>query len=388
MDFLAVHRFANTVQTAHLFARQENVTAPDITTATAEDLHGVLGQWAVVCNGINISSMVCSIIVILSTIVVAFVNRSLLNRPSLRISTCIALCDLSFSICQVFVFNNDYMSGLSETHLRAIVWIMAGSNVSFVFLSSCMGIQLLLTVLTNKNHWAEAIRPYYEVTSIFCGFLITHPYMYVFKNIKWIPVAQLFYFREEESAGKRNIWLVQWMWIFGGVAFLFVIALLTYIKMSRAWKATETSINRYRTPEKLDLLDLDSDSDTMQQISDERKRYIRSVTLRVTCYPIIPIITLSFTLLCNLLSATPFWLYVMSNLMPSTQGMLNFLVYTMNPSLDVYRKRLAERTRGAKRRTRARFGKLEGTESMSDFPITFSEPSSVYSDRDNFKYTA
>ncbi|KAJ2720819.1 hypothetical protein GGI07_004385 [Coemansia sp. Benny D115] len=279
----------------------------------------------------------------------------------------------------MFIFNNGYMSNLPQIHLRGILWVMAGSSVTFVFLSTCMGIQLLLTVLTHNAHWAAVIQPWYEVGSFFCGFLITHPYMYLFKEVRWIPSAQLFYLNDAIKVSRRNVWLIQWMWIFTGIVFLFGIAIFTYLKMSQIWRAA--SVNQ-GLPEKLDLLD----SNTMHAMTDERRKYIRSVTLRVTCYPVIPIVTQLMVVVGNLMPVPPYWVFVMGNLMPSTQGVFNFLVYMMNPALDIYRKRFIKRMLGIKQSTREKFGRLDDTESTRHFPAC-SQPSSVYStQKDQFVF--
>ncbi|KAJ2900548.1 hypothetical protein GGI21_004128 [Coemansia aciculifera] len=359
---------------------RDGSAATNATKPLPANLHGVLGDWAVVGYGINVCSIVLSVIVILATIVLVFRNRSLIARPSMRISTSIAACDVIYSVCQMFIFNNDYMTKLSETRLRVMLWIMSGSSVSFVFLSSCMGIQLLLTVLTRNSHWATVIQPYYEVSSFFLAFLITHPYLYIFEAVMWIPSAQVYYLKDADvSTSRRNLWLIQWMWIFMGIVFLFFVAVFTYLKMSQVWREASAT---HGAPEKLDLLD----TATLNALSEERKKYIRSVTLRVTCYPIIPILTQTLLVVGNLLAAPPYWLFVLSNVLPSTQGTLNFIVYCMNPALDVYRKSLMTRLRGTRKKREENFGKLSDTESTRHLPSP-SLPSSAYSaQKDDYAY--
>ncbi|KAJ1955017.1 hypothetical protein EC988_002114 [Linderina pennispora] len=183
-----------------------NSTAPVV---PPKEFHGPLGDWAVVCHGLNICSVVCCIIVLLSSTVFVIKNRNLLSRPSLRLSTSIAVCDLIYSVSQLFVFNNEYMSGRNELTVRAMLWIMAGASVTFVLLSTCMGIQLLLTVLTRKSRYAYRIQPYYEVASFFIGFFVTHPYMYLFTKVAWLPTAQSFHIRAPMHVFFRNLWLMQ-----------------------------------------------------------------------------------------------------------------------------------------------------------------------------------
>ncbi|KAJ2590304.1 hypothetical protein H4R99_007149, partial [Coemansia sp. RSA 1722] len=188
--------------------------------------------------------------------------------------------------------------------------------------------------------------------------------------VAWVTSAQLFYLSDTVSVSRRNVWLIQWMWVFAGIVFLFCIAVFTYLKMSQVWRAT----NSQGTPEKLDLLD----TNTMHAMTDERKKYIRSVTFRVTCYPVIPIVTQLMLVICNLMAAPPYWLFVMANVMPSTQGILNFLVYMMNPALDIYRKKFIKRMLGIKQKTKEKFGKLEDSDETIDLYPSISQPSSLY----------
>lgn len=358
-------------------------------------LHGALGNWAVVCYGINICSTICSCLVISGTLLLLFKNRPLLNRPSLRISTSIAACDTIYSVCQMFVFNNSFMKQLPEINLRVMLWLMAASSVAFVFLSSCMGIHLILTVLTKKAHWANRIQFWYEPVSFFLALLITHPYLYMFHSVVWIESAQLFYLQDTVSVSRRNVWLIQWMWIFMGIVFLFFIAVFTYLKMSQVWTATpeNSQPNGGGGP-------------TKQAISEERKKYVRSVTFRVTCYPVIPILTQTMLVVGNLMEAPPYWIFVLGYLLPSCQGTLNFLVYLMNPALDIYRTAIVDFILCVNRRRRRRNTKSEqifnileekiamenDSESTYYLPTSVAKPSSTYStDKDSYyidyKYT-
>ncbi|KAJ2712852.1 hypothetical protein H4R19_002545 [Coemansia spiralis] len=337
-------------------------------------LHGVLGKWAVVGFGINICSIVCSASVILATCYVCLTNVKLMRRPSLRIATAIAVCDLMYSACQVMVFNNKYMSSLAESRLRAILWVMAGSTVSFVLLSTCMGIQLALAVVTRRGRLALMVQPWYEVASFTAGFLITHPYLYLFRSVRWIPTAQVFYLEDNVAVARRNLWLIQWMWVFASIVFLFCIAVATYMRMSGSWKETAERSSP-GMPEKLDLLD----SGTMQMITPERGRYIRSVTLRVTMYPMIPVVTQTMVVVGNLLSRAPFWLFVLANIMPTIQGVLNFIAYVMSPALDEYRKPLVKRLLGIKGKTGPEFGPLASTDDSQPPSPASTLPRNTYS---------
>ncbi|KAJ1845138.1 hypothetical protein LPJ70_002638, partial [Coemansia sp. RSA 2708] len=283
------------------------------------------------------------------------------------ISTAIAVCDIIYSVCQMFIFNNTYMSNLTEIHLRAFLWLMAGSTVTFIFLSVCMGIQLVLMVLANQRLMAERVQPWYEVVSFLTGFLITHPYMYLFKSVRWVPTAQMFYLEDDISVSKRNVWLIHWTWVFVGIVFLFCVAIAVYLQMARVWRA---KAEFQRPPEHLDKL-----RSRDGRYTDAERRHIRSVTTRVTLYPMIPVITQTMVVTCNLLPRPPFWLFVMANIMPTLQGTFNFLVYIMNPALDVFRKALVDLFLCRSYVP----DKIELSDSMQHLPSTLRGPGSLYS---------
>ncbi|KAJ1667478.1 hypothetical protein EV178_001472 [Coemansia sp. RSA 1646] len=80
-----------------------------------------------------------------------------------------------------------------------------------------------------------------------------------------------------------------------------------------------------------------------QPMSKERQRYIRSVCIRILAYPLIPIITQIWVVAANMAPKAPMWLYVMANIVPATQGILNFLAFTANPAWDQFRGKLLKR---------------------------------------------
>ncbi|KAJ2451810.1 hypothetical protein EV183_003338 [Coemansia sp. RSA 2336] len=351
-----------------------NSTAAQQQQPPPENLHGVLGHWAVVGYGINICSIVVSSLVILVTAVVLWKNFNLLRRPSLRLTAPIAVCDIIYSVCQMFVFNNSYMSQLPEIRLRTILWIMSGSTVSFILLSSCIGIQLVLSVATRNRRICDIIEPWYEVGSFFIGYLITHPYMYVFKHVKWIPTAQVFYLEDEIQVSRRNLWVIHWMWIFVGIVFLFLAALLTFLQMHRIW-SDRNSVQR--SPE---LVETKDGPKRKTYTKAERKR-IFSVTLRVLMYPMIPVITQIMVVICNFLARPPFWLYVMANIMPTFQGILNFIAFALNPAFDKPRSSFVSfiMRRGSNRPPQQDFKAIEETDSTRHLQETLRGPESVYS---------
>ncbi|KAI8319931.1 hypothetical protein GQ54DRAFT_264521 [Martensiomyces pterosporus] len=298
--------------------------------------HGVLGYWAVVGHGFNIASIVSSGFVVAAVVLSCLRKPQLLSRTSFRLSAWIAVCDIIYSACGLCTFDNGYMSGLSEMHLRVIHWFMSGSILSFVFLTVCLGIHLILTVLTHKSNIARPIQAFYEYVSVFLGFLLAHPILYLYTLVQWAPRAQVFHIQADPAEYNRNAWLTKWMWILGSIVFLLGVSVAVCNKMIRSFSKT-SSLTAY--PEGTS----EWDDITISSVNAQRKREIRSVTLRIACYPLVPIFTQTWVLAANTVNLCPMWLYVLANLLPATQGMINFLIFLMNPAWDGQRSKIFKR---------------------------------------------
>ncbi|KAJ2817600.1 hypothetical protein GGI24_005353, partial [Coemansia furcata] len=91
----------------------------------------------------------------------------------------------------------------------------------------------------------------------------------------------------------------------------------------------------------------DSGDMSYMSLGYNSKRKIRSVTIRSMLYPTVPILTQIWVLSANMSAECPMWLYVMANLVPATQGMINFLVFTLNPAWDSIRRKRAEKKKAS-----------------------------------------
>ncbi|KAI8321124.1 hypothetical protein GQ54DRAFT_298206 [Martensiomyces pterosporus] len=324
-------------------------------------MQGILHRWDVVGYGFCICSIVCCAIVIVTSLALVLRKRSLLLRPSFRLSASIAVCDLIYCICQLLVYNNKYMSSLPELQLRAIMWMMSASNLTFALLSTCIGIQLLLTILLNKAHVAEKLQRWYEVASFAFGFIVTHPNMYLYKKVRWIKQIQMFSVAWNARDYYIALWLTEYLWTFACIIFLFFIVLLTYLKLANVWVVSDRG---YNAPEKLDLLE-SSPNLSRNHMVEEHKKYVRSVTLRMACYPIIPVVTMIWLVIANMNLQPPIWLAVMGNIVPPIQGTLNFIVYIMNPAFDMYRRKLFGFRKGSSRGRPHGYLQMNDTDTMS-----------------------
>ncbi|KAJ1765892.1 hypothetical protein IW140_004899 [Coemansia sp. RSA 1813] len=195
---------------------------------------------------------------------------------------------------------------------------------------------LMLAVVSHSTRIANRIRPWYEAASFFLGFLITHPFLYLYTSVQWAEVAQIFHIYAEPSYYKMTSWLTMWAWVFSICIFLFLATCATVLKMHRELMGKTSYIARAKGAG-------DFTPYEQQPMSKERQRYIRSVCIRILAYPLIPIITQIWVVAANMAPKAPMWLYVMANIVPATQGILNFLAFTANPAWDQFRGKLLKR---------------------------------------------
>ncbi|KAJ1899554.1 hypothetical protein LPJ66_002031 [Kickxella alabastrina] len=298
--------------------------------------HGILGHWAVVCHGFNIASIAGSVFVIISVIWGCVRRPVLYKLTTFRLSAWIALCDIIYSACQLCTYDNYYMVFLSETQLRVIYWLMSASTLSFAFLSGCIGLQMILTVVFKKGHHHHRIEPWYGCVSLFLGFLITHPIMYIYKLVQWRYDMQVFHVYDNPKYFNIASWVTMWAWMFATCAFLFVTAALVW------W--TLATVNK----EKMGCMVLPEGESSWYkspaaQMSIGQRKWQRLIIIRIMLYPLVPIVTQTWVLCANMTPVCPMWLYVIANIMPATQGMLNLLIFLGNPALDKSRRRIVDK---------------------------------------------
>ncbi|KAJ1915703.1 hypothetical protein H4219_004172 [Mycoemilia scoparia] len=151
-----------------------------------------LGNWVYVCLGLSISSIILSAVIIAITLWLLFSrHRSNVGmRPSIRLSAWIAVMDIIWQFTRLEKLFSHYMAGLSDIQLRFHKWMGDFSTLATMFLTSCIILQIQLTVLHNRRELALRLSKFYETFSIVVSLVITHPNMYIFE-FKWIKRKQL-----------------------------------------------------------------------------------------------------------------------------------------------------------------------------------------------------
>ncbi|KAJ1918470.1 hypothetical protein H4219_002564 [Mycoemilia scoparia] len=381
-----------------------------------------LGAWSNVGYVLSIVSIVCSLLVI-GTVLAHISHHGIRERPSFRLSASLAISDILCSVFQILVFQfPNIFSNASEKSIRGFIYMFQAGLVSFVYLTSCIVIQLILTVAMNKHWLARKISPWYEVVAWPLSMITASSSMVAFDHIKWLKAFNSLVFIDQTKQ--------KMMTTIGGVysinLFCILVCSITCIiicfKIWPVWSTssklrpaegfnnsnvtTGTAIfntivgaevtqsnnfvsrqntvcntkkrtdvitivdpkypysNERSTDLSVTVIDAKSDiqygqrksisdvrlssshgtsslfgsrnnrSSSCSNVHNRRTNKVRLAILRILLYPAIPAIT-QLPLIITLLSSHPASaLTISAVVLPASQGIINFILFFMNPMFD------------------------------------------------------
>ncbi|KAJ1919198.1 hypothetical protein H4219_002145 [Mycoemilia scoparia] len=197
-----------------------------------------LGSAIFAFYGVNMASIVLSIVVIFIVITMIFVKRQIALMPSFRLSAWIALTDIVLSSIKITQLYHIHMLELSEAWLKFLEWMLYSSGLAFMFLTDCIVLQLQLSVLHNKAHWAAKLHPFYELFSIVFALLLAHPFMY-FATAVWHPNSQLISSLAPQEVLTGFIWGCVLVWMILSILYCIITCTALVIKLSLISKWTK-----------------------------------------------------------------------------------------------------------------------------------------------------
>ncbi|KAJ1988784.1 hypothetical protein GGI25_005144 [Coemansia spiralis] len=356
----------------------------------------VSDQWVVTIQSLAVVSLISSLGVLAFMSYILLRHRKYLERLSLRISAYVAIADILNSVAQVLMLQNDYMVRQSPSTLRFILWLAMFSTLAFVFFTLSISIQLHLSTLTRVRigtyMWMEK---FYVPGSIVLAAVLPGIAVSMMEGMFWIPYMHSFNWPTEGWKRKLVLWMCNYMWIILTIVYCTVVAALLSVRIWVMWRNSEV-IEAPRMPEKWDwsrltdsarpsadtvspgsLMASESDGCTVvsQRVSFERqqsstqgsmaggrgylmtvmradkqtgqamavrsyvdkKRFLRSIQ-RLACYPLVPVITQLGTVAMNMVDTPTKSLYIYGTTMATTSGLLNLVVFLLNPALpDIWK---------------------------------------------------
>ncbi|OZJ05977.1 hypothetical protein BZG36_01216 [Bifiguratus adelaidae] len=272
-----------------------------------------------VLDGISIVVGVC---VIVAVILLRIYRPSLGGTTTVKLSGWIALADIMVSTIQIIYANGNRLLIHSSTlSLGFLLTSLQTSSLFFVYLTVCVALHLHLTLLLpDLKYIALAIEPWLVPVSFLWAFITTIPFHFLF-TATWNPAIGGFT-KSPQWAAIYYMWGSQYVWLVLSELYCFVVIGMV---LRRLW-----GIKRQQK-EKLSSLQQQGTGSSDAAISDRR---ITFVMLRIVWYPVIPIITQTWLIVMNHVPAPYNLPYVnINNVMSAIQGILNGLVFCINPAI-------------------------------------------------------
>ncbi|KAJ2899459.1 hypothetical protein GGI21_000116 [Coemansia aciculifera] len=361
----------------------------------------VSDQWVMAIQSLAIVSLISSAVVLIVVAHIAYRHSKYLQRLSLRVSGYVALGDLLSSIAQIIMLQNNLMMEQTESGLRFILWLSMFSTLLFVFLTLSISIQLHLSTLTNIRVAAYMrLERWYVPASVVLAAVLPAIAVAQMRGIFWVPYMHAFSWPAESWVRRLVLWMCNYVWVVLTIAYCSGVSLLLSLRIWAMWRSSVEVIAAPRMPEKWDWNRLTSassireshDAETLKDsgstsefsvgaglfsptATDERRRqslepmrdsnsrrgylvttlngnnaatvavrsyvdkrrFLRSVQ-RLACYPLVPIVTQLGVVAMNMTAEPSKGLYVYGTAMACLSGLLNMLVFLLNPALpDIWR---------------------------------------------------
>lgn len=284
---------------------------------------------------LNPISIVCSVLVISLYFFARSTQR--LNRISIRLAVATSACDIFYSSAQIW----SELEGQGTPTCAASVWAyILGSHLT-AFLIAMVAVNLHIRFLLNWPH-----REYYE----WCYYLVAFAMAITLPSIGWASHQFGFEPVEEACWFLVNDRLTDFIWKWGIVyiwtslvsLYSCVVVILVLIKSNKNLAIAEKKSLNYAQNQQSSLSVMSTEFSMAAQpnhsqvnLKKEANRKLMMALKRIILYPIIPILCQSFNIVGDVqyfvTGDNQFWVLLLSYLLTSIQGILNFIVFLSDP---------------------------------------------------------
>jgi hypothetical protein len=276
----------------------------------------------VVSTVLNAVSIVAALMAPLLYMLMRHYAPLTINRVSLRLNVAVCIADVLFSAFQIY--SNVVGQGEPACSLSVFGYILF-CLLSTLF-STCIAVNLHIVYL-GKNGRVNArslyLEPLYGVTSVVLAVVLSLLPL-VYHVYGWNEVELSCWYVEDGSAGPVIWeWMTFYAWITLCIVYCFGIVLAVLYKVRR------------------ERLLLQATMDPNQPVTNtrriKRQQELGLLLRRIVLYPVVPIVTQSFNIVATMLLYTqatqPYAVLLLSYIGTSIQGLLNFLAFSMDPSV-------------------------------------------------------
>jgi hypothetical protein len=296
-------------------------------------------------------SILLALLMILAYFICRYIYPTLVDRITLRLCILIAVVDVFYAVNQMW---SAFVS-TSNVACTFSVWSYIFLTLLFIFLTDAIAFNLHM-VFVRERRYTSRLEKWYYIVPFFLATAATVP-GWAAGRYGYDPSMKTCWFIEQ---GTRTtlLWefLSYYIWAFVGILYcLFVVIIVLnklFVQRRKLEKAlTETASKaNYRFSRKVSTVSRMSaqrmtknfQSMTPDQIQllqqREASKETSRVVVRIVRYPMIPIFTQVWNMANDLTLYTTkrtfFWLLLMCYIATALQGVLNFLAFSYDPSIQ------------------------------------------------------
>ncbi|ORX90941.1 hypothetical protein K493DRAFT_304490 [Basidiobolus meristosporus CBS 931.73] len=280
-------------------------------------------------------SAICSLTVIL---VVMYLSRKYpkdTNRISFKLQLGMCYADL-FLVIAVLISANLPKNQHLDLGCKLTMFVYIFASIMLVAFATCIALNLLLVFVFNRI--TRNLQKYYIsaslILSVACAAipLILNKYGYD------VPTDACWFY--DRGSVQELLWeyATMFFWMIVGIIFCLAVVIIVARKLFRE----SSRLKRSLTHELNDNLPKHT-KDTMERRAHETSRKVHRAVQRIIGYPLVPILTYTFTIVKTLYSFTPakhnYAIDLIRVVTSSSPGVFNFVAFLMDPILyKLYRQ--------------------------------------------------
>ncbi|KAJ1679851.1 hypothetical protein EV182_001203 [Spiromyces aspiralis] len=174
----------------------------------------------------NCISLICSAAIIAIVLTLFFNNPAVARRPSIRLSGWMAVTDIVVSSIQLARMSYPFFNRQTTAAHRVSIWLTNSMYLVFTFLTTCVTIHLMLTVLLRKQHLANKISRHYELVSFVLGIGLGATIFHYTQEIVWDPIILTTHYLGSKTKLRDIYMICEFIWEIPCIAYCIIVSLL------------------------------------------------------------------------------------------------------------------------------------------------------------------
>jgi hypothetical protein len=317
---------------------------------TESEMNTILTS-AVVLNAISI---VCTIAVLVVYLFLRATRPSLVNRTSLRIAVATAIADLFYSIAQIY---SDLLTGDGIMCAVSVWWYILFTLLT-IFLTAAVAINLQVVFLHGR-HDARSLEKWYYIGAVVLAVVISGSGFFG-KQYGWDDLqSNCWFIKDGTKEGTIWQWGTIYAWLLIVVVYCLAVIAAVLVRINKEADSLDIATVMTGTKSQTSSITSPPPSPTFppsptlgafgpessvvnpnvakHMLKKRKRKNLARILKRIILYPLIPVITqtpnLIVTMQASATGSNTFFIVWLSFAANSIQGMLNCIIFFIDPAV-------------------------------------------------------